>query len=327
MEHNFISPTRIVSSMKLVVTIPAFNEEKTIANVIGEIPKKIPGISGLEVIVIDDGSSDSTSRKAKASGALVIRNTRNCGLAHSFARALAAALERGADIIVNTDADFQYNQSQIPLLVAPILEGKADIVLGSRFMGSIEYMPAQKKIGNMMVSGLMSFLTGKRLTDSQTGFRAFSREAALRINVFSGFTYTQETILEAVEKRLAILEVPVDFRKRADSSRLISGIFDYAFKSGSTIISTYLNYKPLKVFFSIGAVLIVVGLAAGLRVLVHFLNTGLVQPYLPSAILSALLLILGFQVMVIGLMAELVKRSRLVQEEMLYLERKRLYGK
>jgi glycosyltransferase involved in cell wall biosynthesis len=308
--------------MKLVVTIPAYNEEKTIAAVISEIPKKIKGIDSVDIIVVDDGSEDNTSAVAIKAGAKVIRNAHNCGLAYTFSKGLRYALELGADIIVNTDADMQYNQKQIPCLVQPILDGKADIVLGSRFKGTIEYMPIQKYLGNKIVSKLMSFLTGENITDSQTGFRAFSKEAALRINVFSNFTYTQETILEAVEKKLAIVEVPVDFRKRNGKSRLISNIFDYAYRAGSTILTTYLNYKPLKIFFFIGGFLIFIGLIFGTRILVHFISTGMVAPYVPSAILSALFLIIGFQIMIIGMIAELIKRNRLVQEELLYEQRK-----
>ena len=195
--------------MRLVVTIPAFNEEKTIGKVIREIPKKIPGITEIEVLVIDDGSTDSTSVISQKFGATVLRNTANRGLAQAFSRGMGKAFEMGADIIVNTDADFQYNQAQIPLLVKPIVDGKADIVLGSRFRGKIEYMPAHKRLGNHLVSFLMRAITGIPVSDSQTGFRAFSREAALRINVFSDYTYTQETILEAFDKKLSIMEVPI----------------------------------------------------------------------------------------------------------------------
>lgn len=313
--------------MKLVVTIPAFNEEKTIARVIKEIPKKIEGIDRIEVLVIDDGSTDSTSREAKKAGAEVISNSRNCGLAFSFSRGLLRALEMGADIIVNTDADLQYNQKQIPLLVNPILKGKAGLVLGSRFAGKIEHMPLQKRLGNMALSAIMRFITGLPLTDSQTGFRAFSREAAMRINIFSDYTYTQETILEANEKKFVIMEVPVDFRKRADRSRLISNIFVYAKKAGFTIIQTYLNYKPFKVFFTAGGLMFLAGVLFGARVLLHYAKTGLVSPYLPSAVLSALLLIFGFQMIIVGAIAELIKRNRKVQEEILYHHRKSAYGK
>ncbi|HIH09247.1 MAG TPA: glycosyltransferase family 2 protein [Candidatus Diapherotrites archaeon] len=308
--------------MKLVVTIPAFNEEKTIGEVIRGIPAKIPGVGSIEVLVVDDGSTDSTAQRAEKAGARVLVNKANCGLAFTFSRGMNGALEMGADIIVNTDADNQYDQSQIPVLVRPILEGKSDVVLGSRFLGKIEEMPLGKRLGNMAVSWLMRLLTGLPLTDTQTGFRAFSREAALHINVLSDYTYTQETVLEAAEKKLSVTEVPVDFRKRADGSRLISNIFVYAKRVGFTLIETYINYRPLKVFFASGSLLLLAGAAFGLRVLVHYARTGSVSPYLPSAVLSALLLIFGFQVMVAGITAELIKRNRKISEERLYLEKR-----
>jgi len=308
--------------MKLVVTIPSYNEEKTILKVINEIPKKISGIDKIEILVIDDGSTDKTSEVAKKAGASVIKNTKNMGLAFTFAKGLQKALDMGADIIVNTDADFQYNQTQIPLLVTPVLNQDADIVLGSRFRGWIEEMPFQKKWGNIAMSFMVRTITGLKISDAQTGFRAFSREAALKINIFSDFTYTQETILEAWEKKLVIKEVPVDFRKRKDKSRLISNIFVYARRAGFTVLETYLSYKPLTFFLSLGSLLLVAGIVLGLRVGIHYLNTGLVSPYIPSAILSSLLLILSVQTIMIGLIAKLIQRNRALQEKILYETKK-----
>jgi len=311
------------ASMKLVVTIPAYNEEKTIAKVIKEIPKKIQGINSIEIIVIDDGSTDNTAKIAEEAGAIVLKHHGNRGLAAAFKTGLDAALERGADIIVNTDADFQYNQKQIPELIKPILEKKADIVLGSRFKGWIEEMPLSKRLGNKLVTKVVSFVSGYRISDAQTGFRAFTREAALRMNILSDYTYTQETLLIAAEYKFKVAEVPVEFRKRADRSRLISSIWGYAKKVALTILLAYISYHPLKFFLSIGGVLILAGLLAGLRVLFHYLATGLVGPYLPTALLSALLLILGFEVVIIGLVAEIVKFNRKVEEEILYRLKKK----
>jgi len=308
--------------MKLVITIPAYNEEKTIAKVIQEIPKKIPGIRKIELIVVDDGSTDKTASAAKHYGAIVVRHPGNRGLAKAFKTGLNAALERGADIIVNTDADFQYNQKQIPALIKPILEGKADIVLGSRFKGWIEEMPLSKRLGNKLATAVVRFVTGYKISDAQTGFRAFSREAALRMNILSDYTYTQETLLIAAEHKLKVVEIPVDFRKRANHSRLISSIWSYAKKAGMTIWLTYLSYKPLKVFLTLGLVLILAGLFAGAKVLMHYLSTGLVQPYLPTALLASLLLILGFEVVIIGLIAEMIKLDRKTSEEILYMLKK-----
>ncbi|MEM4257505.1 MAG: glycosyltransferase family 2 protein [Candidatus Diapherotrites archaeon] len=312
--------------MKLVVTIPAYNEEKTIAKVISEIPKRISGIKEIEVIVIDDGSTDRTKEMALSLGAKVYSNKKNFGLAYSFSKGLNLALESGADIIVNTDADFQYDQKQMISLVKPIIDGEADVVLGSRFLGKIEYMPLQNFVGNIIVSQLVSFLTGTKITDSQTGFRAFSKEAAMKIKVYSDYTYTQETIMEAIEKKLVVKEVPVNFRKREGKSRLISNIFDYGKKVGLTIIETYINYRPLRTFSLIGFFLIFFGLISGSKVMIHFINTGEVSPYIPSAILSSLLLIMGFQAIVLGMVAEIMKRNRKIQEEILYLAKKNKYS-
>ncbi len=308
--------------MKLVITIPAYNEEKTVAEVIREIPRRIPGIKSIRILVIDDGSADNTAQAAKKAGALVLRNKRNMGLAFTFRRGLERALEIGADIIVNTDADMQYNQAQIPDLVRPILEGRADMVLGSRFRGTIESMPLRKRLGNMISSWAVRRISGLPVSDAQTGFRAFSREAALRMNVQSSYTYTQETILQAASSRLAVEEIPIEFRKRADESRLVSSVLGYAKRAGTTLITGYLNYKPLRVFLGVGMVFFMVGLALGVRILIHFLGTGLVSPFIPTAILTAILLLFGFQIMMMGLLAEMIKNKRLLQEEALYLAKR-----
>jgi len=228
----------------------------------------------------------------------------------------------GADIIVNTDADYQYDQKQIPLLLKPIFDKKAEIVLGSRFKGTIEQMSFQKRIGNQIASKVLSIITGKKISDGQTGFRAFSRDAALKMNIFSNYTYTQETILQAVEKKIVISEVPIYFRKRAGKSRLISSIFSYAWNSLKTIFIYYVYYKPLSLFLSSGLLLVLLGLIAGFRVLIHFINTGLVSPYIPTTLLSSVLLVVGFELIVIGIVAEMIKHSREKQEEILYLLRK-----
>jgi len=309
--------------MKLVITIPSYNEEITLPKVIQEIPKKISGIDKIEVLVIDDGSTDRTAEIAKKFGATVLKNPKNMGLAFTFSKGLNKALELGADIILNTDADFQYNQTQIPLLLKPILNNEADIVLGSRFKGWIEDMPFMNKWGNIAMSFMVRTLTGLNVSDAQTGFRAFSRAAALKINIFSDYTYTQETILEAWEKKLVIAEIPVDFRKRHGKSRLISNVFIYARRAGFTVLETYLSYKPLSFFLSIGLILALSGLIISIKVLTHFIETGQVSPFTPSAILGSLLLILGFQSVMIGLIAKLIQRNRMLQEKILYETKKR----
>lgn len=313
--------------MHLVITIPAFNEEKTIGKVIDEIPRKITGIKKISILVINDGSKDKTAAIARSKGAIVLENPRNMGLAKTFARGMEKALELGADIIANTDADFQYNQKQIPALVQPVLNGQADIVMGSRFEGFIESMPFQKKWGNQLATFATRTISGIPITDGQTGFRAFSREAALRVNIFSRFTYTQETILEAADKRLHVVEIPIDFRKREDGgSRLFGSVFSYARKSGMTLLLGFLNYHPLKFFATLGTVTILVGLVAGARVLVHYTNTGQVSPYLPTALLASLLVLAGIMCLALGFLAEMIKRNRQAQELQLYYTKKSYFN-
>ena len=310
--------------MKLIVMIPAYNEEETIGEVIEEIPREIDGIDKVEVLVINDGSTDSTVEVAKEAGAdKIISFKENKGLAPAFKMGLETALVVGADIIVNTDADFQYNQTQIPDLIKPILDGEVDIVLGSRFEGWIEHMPAQKRMGNRLATWVTKKASGYPVTDAQTGFRAFSSDAALRLNVMSDYTYVQETILQAVNNGLVIKEIPVDFRRREGESRLISSVFGYARRATSVIVMTYRDYKPLKVFSMIGGVVILFGFLTGFKVLVHYLSTGKVTPYLPSAVLTTVLLIVGFQILVFGLVADMIKNQRRVQDEILYRVKKK----
>lgn len=305
--------------MKLIVTIPAYNEENTIDKVIREIPRQINGIDSVEVLVINDGSTDNTVKVAKDAGAdHIMSQKENQGLAFAFRTGLEEALKRGADIIVNTDADFQYNQQQIPDLVKPVLEGKADIVLGSRFSGHIEHMVPQKRIGNIIATRVTRMASGFPVTDAQTGFRAFSRDAALRMNILSDYTYVQETIMQAVGHNLTMVEIPIEFRKREGSSRLMSGVFNYAKRAASTILRTYRDYNPLKVFSIIGLLFIIAGMATGARVLIHYLLTGMVTPYLPSAVLTTILWIMGVQIFVFGLIADMLKTQRQIGEEVLY---------
>ena len=314
--------------MKLVVMIPAYNEEETIGKVIKEIPGVIEGIDETEVLVTNDGSQDNTVEVAKEAGAdKIISFKENKGLAPAFKMGLETALTMGADIIVNTDADFQYNQTKIPDLIEPILGGKADIVLGSRFTGWIEHMPSQKRIGNKIATWVTKIASGYPVTDAQTGFRAFSRDAALHLNVMSDYTYVQETILQAVNNGLVIKEIPVDFRRREGESRLISSVFGYARRAVSVIVMTYRDYKPVKVFSMIGGVVILFGFLTGFKVLVHYLNTGKVTPYLPSAVLTSILLIVGFQIVVFGLIADMIKNQRRVQDEILYRIKKKEFDR
>lgn len=304
---------------KLVITIPAFNEEKTIAKVIQEIPKEIGGLKEVKILVIDDGSTDKTAEIAKRAGAdYILVHKRNLGLAKTFKDGLDFALAIGADIIVNIDADAQYNAKEIPKLIEPILKGEADIVLGNRQIDKLDHMPRGKKIGNKIATWVTRKFSGMDIKDAQTGFRAFSREAVMKLNVLGDYTYTQETIIQAVKKGLKIVEVPVEFRKREDNSRLISSIWSYAKKAGIIIIRTYRDYHPFKVFTAIGGIVFLAGVILALRVLFHYLETGYVTPHLPTAVLSIMLIVVGSITMVFALLADMLKTQRELLEDAIY---------
>ena len=308
--------------MKLVVMIPAYNEEETIGFVIKEIPRDC--CEQVEVLVINDGSNDNTVEAAKRAGAdKIISFKRNKGLAPAFRAGLETALEMGADIIVNTDADGQYNGKEIPKLIQPIIDGKADFVLGSRTKGNIEYMPLPKKIGNRIATFVTRQAAGLPISDAQSGFRAFTRDAAFHLNVMADYTYVQETLMQAANCGLVIEEVPIEFRKRTGGkSRLISNIFGYAKRAGVTIVKTYRDYQPLKTFSYLGFLFIIAGLIVGSRVLVYYFDTGVIGGRLPSAVLTVLLLVVGAQTIVLGLLADMLKTQRKVQDEVLYRVKK-----
>jgi glycosyltransferase involved in cell wall biosynthesis len=305
--------------MKLVVTIPAFNEENTLWKVIEEIPRTILGIDEVEILIINDGSTDRTLDIAIQAGAdKILSHKRNMGLAKTFRDGLDTALEMGADIIVNTDADFQYNGNEIPKLVEPIINGRADIVIGDRQIDLLDHMPRGNVWGNKLATRVTRWATGLPINDAQTGFRAFSRESALRMNLTGDFTYTQETLIQAANKHLKIEQIPVEFRRREGNSRLISSIFRYARSAGITIFRSFGAYHPFVVFSSIGVLCILLGLVFGFKVIIHFLITGMVTPYLPSALLTTVLIIVGCLAILFGLLADMIRTQRMLSEEILY---------
>jgi len=312
--------------MKLIVTIPAYNEEKTIARVIKEIPRNIAGINEVKVLVINDGSSDDTVRIAKEAGAdYIIFNPGNQGLAYSFRRGLETALKLGADIIVNTDADFQYNQTEIPKLIQPILRGEAEMVIGNRQVKQLDHMPPVKKYGNRIMSWTIRWLLKNKISDASSGFRAFSRECSLRLNIFSHHTYTHETIIQCTLQRMRITEVPVEFRKReGGKSRLIKSLWGYITLAVSTIIRVYLMYSPLKTFLRIGILVLLIGLSFWVRYM-YFYFQGQGGGHLQSMLLGVTLILVGFQVIVIGFLADLIDANRKREEEILYKLKKKEY--
>lgn len=303
---------------KLVTIIPAYNEEPTIGTVIEEIPRTIKNVNKVEVLVINDGSTDNTLEEAKRAGAdKIVSHKRNLGLGITFRDGVEEALRMGADIIVNIDADFQYNAKEIQRLIEPVINGRADIVLGDRQIDKIEHMPLSKKWGNKIATRVVRRVTGLPIRDAQTGFRAFSRDAALRLNLTGDYTYVQEMLIQAANKNLKIEQIPVEFRKREGKSRLIAGILSYAKYAGLNIIKSYRDYRPLKVFTAIGVTIILIGLIVGARVLMDFFTTGRVA-HLPSAVLTTVLIVVGLLVIIFGLLADMLKTQRILLEDILY---------
>ncbi len=310
--------------MKLCVIIPAYNEASTISKVIKSIPKKIKGISNIVKLVVDDGSTDNTVKIAKTAGAdIVISHKMNLGLGEAFKSGIEKAIEMDADIIVNIDADNQYDAGEIPALIKPILGREADIVLGSRFEGKIEKMALSKKVGNILFSLLIRKLSGLPITDSQTGFRAFSREAAIKMNILSNYTYTQEMIIQAANKNLKIIEIPCTFMARNGNSRLIQSIWKYAKSCFLITLRTYRDYKPLKFFGSVGMLFVVSGLVSGSYIMYNFLTTGKISPHMPLTILTAILILFGLQIMIFAFIADMISNTRKITEKLLYETRKR----
>jgi glycosyltransferase involved in cell wall biosynthesis len=303
--------------MKLIVQIPAFNEEATIAQTLRDIPKKIDGITAIETLVVDDGSSDNTANAARKAGAThVVQLKSHRGLSSAFLAGIDACLRLGADIIVNTDADNQYAGSDIPKLISPVVRGTADVVVGDREVAKSPHMSAFKRLLQRIGSRTVGLASGLRVGDVTSGFRAFSREAAMQINVFNPFTYTLETIIQAGNRNLGVQSVPVRTNAPTRPSRLYHGIGTYLRKSAATIFRIYTIYKPLKTFFTIGAVLLLAGTILGGRFLWHFVQ-GDRAGHIQSLILAAVFLIIGFQTLLIGLVADLISVNRRLSEEVL----------
>src|ERR1700681_1526653 len=285
--------------MKLIVQIPAYNEEETIARTLRDIPKKIEGLTSVETLVIDDGSMDNTADVARKAGANhVIQLKTHRGLSAAFVAGVDAALRLGADIIVNTDADNQYAGADIPKLVSPIVRGSADVVIGDREVSKSQHMSPLKRLLQRLGSWTVGLASGVRVADVTSGVRAFSREAATQINVFNPFTYTLETIIQSGNRNLGVQSVTIRTNPPSRPSRLYRGMGTYLRKSIATVFRIYTLYRPLKTFFLIGSVLILIGAAIGARFLWYFFESdrgGHVQ----SLILAAVFLIVGFQTMLI----------------------------
>ena len=293
--------------MDIVVTIPAYNEEKTLGNLISKIHKVMKNNRySYKILVVDDCSSDNTAKIAKKAGAIVYSHPKNYGLAETFISEIKKCLWLKADVIVHIDADGQYLPEEIPKLIKEIKNGN-DLVLGSRFMGKIEYMPLVKRLGNIAFSKAVSQITKLKITDAQTGFRAFTSELARSITIRSNHTYTQEQIIRAVRGKFRIKEIPVYFRKRDGKSRLIKNTFGYAVRAWINIIRIYRDYEPLKFFGLIGMVIFSIGFFIGLYLIFLHLTSGIIGHF-ALIMLDILILSIGLQIIIFGFLADMEKK-------------------
>ncbi len=301
--------------MKLVIQIPCLNEEESLPITLSALPKHIDGIDEIKVLIVNDGSTDRTIEVAKKHGISDFVNfTHNKGLAKAFSAGLNKALEMGADIIVNTDADNQYNASDIEKLVRPIIDGNADIVIGSRPVNKISHFSIIKKMLQNFGSFVMRCVSSTSVKDAPSGFRAFSRNAAIQMNIFDNYTYTLETIIQAKAKGLVIENVEIDVNPELRRSRLFSNIFVYIRRSIFTMLRMFIVYRPFRFFITVGILFLLAGLIPGVRFVWYFL-TGDGQGHIQSLILAAILLLTGVQVSLIAVLSELIAINRKLLED------------
>lgn len=299
---------------KLIIQIPCYNEEKTLLTTLEALPKKVEGISEIEVLLINDGSTDKSAQIAEDWGAKVLNIKPNKGLANAFRSGLQEALNLGADIIVNTDADNQYCADDIAELVKPILEKKADIVVGARDIFSIKEFSPIKKMLQKVGSFVLRLLSSTQVEDAPSGFRAFSREAGIKINVFDNYTYTMETLLQANAKDLKVISVPIRVNEQLRKSKLMKNIFDYIFKSMKTTIRMFIVYRPFRFFITIAGMLAFLGLIVVARFLYYyFMGNG--NGHIQSLILAAILLISSVQIGIIAIIGDLLSINRKIMED------------
>lgn len=309
--------------MKLIIQIPCYDEAETLAIALAALPRQVPGFDSVEWLIIDDGSRDDTVAVARANGVNhVVRHTRNQGLAQTFMTGLDACLRLGADVIVNTDADNQYNADDIPALTLPILEHRAEIVVGARPIETIEHFSPIKKLLQKFGSWVVRVASKTDIPDAPSGFRAMSRDAAQHLMVFNDYTYTLETIIQAGQKNMAITSVPIRVNEDLRPSRLLKSIPSYIKCSIVTIVRIFIIYRPFRFFGTIGAVLFGVGFLIGLRFLLKYLG-GEGAGHLQSLVLASTLLVMGFQTLLIAFVADLLAANRKLMEDVRYRVRVR----
>jgi glycosyltransferase involved in cell wall biosynthesis len=311
--------------MKLIIQIPCYNEEESLPVSFKALPKQIPGISTIETLIIDDGSTDHTVRVAKELGVdHIVRFNKNKGLAKGFMAGLDRCLKEGADIIVNTDADNQYCADDIEKLVQPILDKKADIVIGTRPIDNIKHFSPVKKMLQKLGSWVVRAASNTNVQDAPSGFRAISADAAMQLNVFNEYTYTLETIIQAGQKNMAIMSVPIRVNGDLRPSRLVKSISSYVVKSIGTILRIFITYRPVKFFSTIGSILFMIGFLLGIRwLMLYFLGTD--RAHVPSLVLASILMLSGFMSILAGVLSDIIASNRKLLEEIQYKIRKMEY--
>jgi len=309
--------------MKLIIQIPCFNEAQTLSETIAALPQQLPNIHTIEYLVIDDGSVDDTAAVAESAGVHhIVRHKQNQGLAQAFRTGLEAAIKLGADIIVNTDADNQYCGADVASLVEPILSNRAEMVIGDRGVGESPFFSPLKRRLQRLGSWVVSQAAGIHTPDATSGFRAITRDVALRMLVLSDYSYTLETLIQSGVRGVAIEYVPIRTNAPTRPSRLMKNMLHFLSNSGTTIVRSYALYRPLRVFSTLGILSIIGGLIICVRFLYFYIiNQGTVG-HIQSLILAAILLIVGFQILLIGLLADLIGSNRKMMEEVLYRVRR-----
>jgi glycosyltransferase involved in cell wall biosynthesis len=304
--------------MKLIIQIPCYNEEKTLPLVMRDMPRAITGVDVIETQIVDDGSSDKTVEVARQLGVThIVSYVGNKGLGNAFKRGVAHALAAGADILVNTDGDNQYKSSDIPRLVIPIVHRKADIVIGNRQTAKIKHFSPVKKFLQWLGSSVTQYLSGLRVPDAVSGFRAYSRESLLEINVTSDFSYVLDTIIQASKKRLKIGYVDIEVNAPTRPSRLFKGMFQHIKKSTSNLLRVYAMYEPLKTFATAGALFLVLGLYPFGRFVYFYLQSA-GQGHIQSLIVGTTFIVIGVQFFGLGIIGDLIAKQRRLLEDILY---------